>query len=214
MATVLYTRVSTAEQTIDHQTTQAVDAGFSIDTVVADHAVSGVSTKLEDRTEGKRLFDILRDGDTLVVRWIDRLGHNYEDVTANIQWFMNHGITICTVINEMTFDARPTDDVSKAVRDALIAFMAASATAQAETSKEAQIAGIAYKKYNNPDAYRGRKPTYNKEQVDQIIMMIDYGNGVNATARELGLPAMTVSRINKDRMKAYAVLEKWYANKQ
>ena len=54
MATVLYTRVSTAEQTIDHQTTQAVDAGFSIDTVVADHAVSGVSTKLEDRTEGKR----------------------------------------------------------------------------------------------------------------------------------------------------------------
>jgi hypothetical protein len=44
-------------------------------------------------------------------------------------------------------------------------------------------------------------------------MMIDYGNGVNATARELGLPAMTVSRINKDRMKAYAVLEKWHAHK-
>jgi DNA invertase Pin-like site-specific DNA recombinase len=33
--------------------------------------------ELADRPQGKRLFDILRAGDTLVVRWVDRLGRNY-----------------------------------------------------------------------------------------------------------------------------------------
>jgi DNA invertase Pin-like site-specific DNA recombinase len=34
--------------------------------------VSGVNTRLADRPEGKRLFDMLRTGDVLVVRWVDR----------------------------------------------------------------------------------------------------------------------------------------------
>jgi DNA invertase Pin-like site-specific DNA recombinase len=46
------------------------------------------------RPEGKRLFDILRAGDMLVVRWIDRLGRNYEDVTENIRRFMAMGVIV------------------------------------------------------------------------------------------------------------------------
>jgi hypothetical protein len=42
--------------------------------VLADHGVSGVSTHLCERPEGRRLFDILREGDALVVRWVDGLG--------------------------------------------------------------------------------------------------------------------------------------------
>jgi predicted site-specific integrase-resolvase len=44
MATVLYARVSTAEQTIEHQLAHAKAAGFAIDEVVADNGVSGLST--------------------------------------------------------------------------------------------------------------------------------------------------------------------------
>src|SRR4051794_23134146 len=62
MKTVLYARVSTVDQTIDHQRTQAEAAGFKIDEVVADHGVSGVQTKLRERPEGRRLFDLLRAG--------------------------------------------------------------------------------------------------------------------------------------------------------
>ena len=76
MATILYARVSTADQTLEHQRTQAEAAGFRIDHVVADHGVSGISTRLAERSEGRRLFDMLRAGDTLVVRWVDRLGRN------------------------------------------------------------------------------------------------------------------------------------------
>jgi DNA invertase Pin-like site-specific DNA recombinase len=63
---VLYARVSTA-----HQVTQAQAMGFKMDKVVAGEGVSG---------NGKCLFDILRPGDVLVVRWVERLGRNYMDV--------------------------------------------------------------------------------------------------------------------------------------
>jgi Resolvase, N terminal domain len=47
--TVLYARVSTADQTLAHQREQAEAAGFRLDEVVADHGVSGVGTRLADR---------------------------------------------------------------------------------------------------------------------------------------------------------------------
>ena len=160
MATVLYARVSGTEQTIEHQRTQAEQAGFTLDEVISDNGVSGVSTKLAERPQGRRLFDLLRSGDTLVVRWVDRLGRNYEDICETIREFMRRGVVIRTVINGMTFDGATKDAMQRAVRDALIAFMAATAQAQAEATKEAQRAGIAHAKANwGARAYKGRKPS-------------------------------------------------------
>src|SRR5690554_5104516 len=144
--TILYARVSTADQTLEHQRTHAEAAGFQIDDVVADQGVSGVSTRLKERNEGRCFFDKLRKGDVLVVRWVDRLGRDYADVTDTIREFMRKGIVIKTVINGMVFDGSTTDPVQQAVRDALIAFMAATAQAQAEATKEAQRVGIAHAK--------------------------------------------------------------------
>ena len=79
--TVLYARVSMTEQTIGHQRIQAESAGYVID----DEGVSGVQVPLAEREGGKRLFDLLRDGDVLVCRWIDRLGRNYDDIQKNIR---------------------------------------------------------------------------------------------------------------------------------
>ena len=61
------------------------------DLVLADHGVSGVATRLIERPEGRRLFDVLREGDTLIVRWIDRLGRNYQDVTDTVREFIRRG---------------------------------------------------------------------------------------------------------------------------
>jgi len=49
MAAILYARVSTAEQTIDHQLAHAKAAGFAIDEMVADNGVSGIGTHLVER---------------------------------------------------------------------------------------------------------------------------------------------------------------------
>src|SRR3954452_14636398 len=197
MKTVLYARVSTADQTIAHQRTQAEAAGFKIGTVVADGGVSGVHTRLADRPEGRRLFDLLRAGDTLVVRWVDRLGRNYADVCDTIREFMRRGVVIRTVINGLTFDGATTDPMRQAVRDALIAFMAAISQAQAEATKEAQKAGIAHAKASG-NRYRGRKPTYSSAQLATVRDLLGQEAGISAIAKSTGLSRQTVYRIKDD----------------
>lgn len=206
--TILYARVSTAEQTLDHQRTQAERSGFKIDEVVADDGVSGVSTRLCERKEGKRLYDKLREGDVLVVRWVDRLGRNYADVTEVIRHFIQRGVVIRTVINNMTFDGATSDPMQMAVRDALIAFLAATAQAQAEATREAQQAGIFHAK-GNPQKYRGRKPTYTREQVDAVLEMLGTITNVTEVADRAGLSRQTVLRIKESPENAYARIGRW-----
>ena len=207
--TVLYVRTSTSEQTIEHQLSQAKQAGFTFDDVIEDEGVSGVSTPLAERPNGKRLFDLLRDGDTLVVRWVDRLGRSYDDIQKNIRLFLDRGVTIRTVINSMIFDAKPTDAMAKAIRDAMLSFMSAMAEAQALAKKEAQSAGIAHAKATRPDSYKGRKPSYTAAQVSLIMQKFKEGDGVNKIARDVGLSKFSVSRITRDPDKALESLSRW-----
>lgn len=206
--TILYARVSTADQNIEHQRTQAETAGFAIDDVVADHGVSGVSTKLAERSEGKRLFDKLRAGDVLVVRWVDRLGRDYADVTDTIRLLMRRGVVIKTVINAMTFDGATTDPMQEAVRDALIAFMAATAQAQAEATKEAQRAGIEASK-GDQRKYRGRKPSYDQAKLDAVLRMLSLGKGTSEIARESNMTRQAILRIKADPVAAQVALDRW-----
>ena len=211
MKTVLYCRVSTADQTLAHQRSQAEGAGFKIDEVVSDHGVSGVSTRLCERPEGRRLFDILREGDVLVVRWVDRLGRNYRDVTDTIREFMRRGVIIKTVINGMVFDGATTDAMQQAVRDALIGFMAASAQAQAEATKEAQRAGIAYALANDDGTkFRGRKPTFTAATFAQVQHLLSQGSGIADIARATGLKRQTIYRIKRRPEQQAAALAAWY----
>lgn len=209
--TILYARVSTAEQNLDHQRTAAEAAGFHIDEVVADHGVSGISTTLAERSEGRRLLDKLRHGDTLLVRWVDRLGRNYQDVTDTIRHFMREGVVIKTVINRLTFDGATKDPMQQAVRDALIGFMAATAQAQAEATKEAQRNGIADTRAKEPEKYRGRKPSFNRQQLETMRDLLAQGAGASAIAKATGLTRPTVQRLREDMAGAEAVLAKWEA---
>jgi DNA invertase Pin-like site-specific DNA recombinase len=211
MATVLYARVSTSEQTLDHQRSQAEAHGFKIDTVVADHGVSGISTRLAERPEGRRLWDMLRAGDTLVVRWVDRLGRNYDDVSDTIREFMRRGVIIRTVINGLTFDGATKDPMQQAVRDALIGFMAALSQAQAESQKEAQRAGIEHAKATGAKAYLGRKPSYSRQQLEAVREMLAREVGTSTIAREANLSRQTVLRIKEDPAAAEQALASWQA---
>jgi putative DNA-invertase from lambdoid prophage Rac len=211
MKTVLYCRVSTLDQTLEHQRTQAEQAGFTADLVLADHGISGVSTRLCERPEGRRLFDILREGDVLVVRWIDRLGRNYADVTDTVRDFIRRGIRIETVINRMVFDGATRDPMQQAIRDSLVAFMAATAQSQAEVTKEAQKAGIAHAQaHDDGTKYRGRKPTFTCDQFAAVRELLSQGIGVSAIAKTTGLRRQSVYRIQSEPEKQLAALQAWY----
>jgi DNA invertase Pin-like site-specific DNA recombinase len=212
--TVLYARVSTTDQTISHQRTQAEAAGYKFDAVIHDEGVSGVSTRMADRPGGRRLLDPetgLRRGDLLVVRWVDRLGRNYDDVTETIRTLMQRGVVVKTIINAMTFDGATKDPIQMAVRDALIAFMAATAQAQAEATKEAQKAGIkaAREAEDSATRYRGRKPTFDAGQLQRTGELLSMGWTPSAIALEVGIPRATVYRIKEDPAKMAAALRLW-----
>ena len=170
---------------------------------------SGVSTLLRDRKGGSRLLDKLRSGDVLVVRWLDRLGRNYVDVTDTIRELMRRGVVIKTIINGMVFDGTATEPMQAAVRDALIGFMAAMAQSQVEASKEAQKAGIAHAKGNEIN-YLGRAPQFDREQLTAVSAMLESGEtNMNEIARVTKLNRNTVYRIKADPVKADASLTKW-----
>ncbi|MEJ0095708.1 MAG: recombinase family protein [Methylocella sp.] len=190
--TILYARVSTSDQTVCLQRQQAEQAGFKIDRTIEDEGVSGVNTLFADRPGGRRVLDVLRPGDVLIVRWIDRLGRNYADVTKTIRELLARGVIVKTVINSMTFDGVITDPMQKAVRDALIGFMAAMGEAQAEATREAQRAGIAHAKANDPSKYRGRPATTDADRAKQ---MKAEGMGASAIAKALGISRQHVYRL-------------------
>jgi DNA invertase Pin-like site-specific DNA recombinase len=153
---------------------------------------------------------LLRSGDTLVVRWVDRLGRNYQDICDTIREFMRRGVVIRTVINDITFDGATKDAMQCAIGDALIAFMAATAQAQAEATKEAQRAGIAHARANGGSGpYKGRKPSYSRKQFEGAQEMLGKSASVGEVARATGLTRQTVYRIKDDPGAAEAALATW-----
>ncbi len=152
---------------------------------------------------------MLRAGDMLVVRWVDRLGRNYGDVAEVIRQFMARGVIIRSVINGLTFDGATKDPMQKAVRDALIAFMAATAEAQAEATREAQKADIAHAKATEPHHYRGRKPSFDRAQLGIIRDLLAQDASPTAIAEAAGVSRQVVYRVQDDPAKAEAMLAQW-----
>jgi putative DNA-invertase from lambdoid prophage Rac len=91
----------------------------------------------------------------------------------------------------------------------MIAFMAATAQAQAEATKAAQKAGIAHAKQRAEVKYKGRKPSYTRAQLDIVRTMLDQQQGVSVIAKVADLSRQTIYRIEKDPAAAEAVLTIW-----
>jgi putative DNA-invertase from lambdoid prophage Rac len=151
----------------------------------------------------------MRAGDQVICRWVDRFGKNYDDATSTIRHLMVEGVIVKTVTNAMAFDGSTTDPIQKAVRDALIGFMAATAQAQAEATKASQKAGIGSARQQPEIKYRGRKPSYTRAQFDLVRTMIDEHQGVSAIAKAADLSRQTIYRIEQDPAEAEAVLATW-----
>ena len=98
----------------------------------------------------------------------------------------------------------------QAVRDALIAFMAALGQAQAEATKLAQRAGIERAKASADKPYRGRKPSFTRKQFEMARTLLAQERvNVGAIAAETGLSRQTVYRIKDDPTAAEAALGTW-----
>jgi DNA invertase Pin-like site-specific DNA recombinase len=111
-------------------------------------------------------------------------------------------------LRRIPFDGSITDPTLKAVRDALIAFMSATAQAQAEATREAQRAGIQHA-MDKGDRYLGRKPSYSRDQFDAVRNMLAQDNGISLIAKSTGLSRQAIYRIRDNPVEAEASLAAW-----
>ena len=84
-----YTRVSTKEQNLARQLEEA-KSYKNVDEVFCDKQ----SGKTYDRPEYDRLKSIVRKGDEVIVKEMDRLGRNKDATKNEIKWFKDNGITL------------------------------------------------------------------------------------------------------------------------
>ena len=86
-----YARVSTKEQHLDRQIQALREAGVEERDIITDKA-SGASL---DRPGYQTLKNsMLREGDTLVIKSLDRLSRNKEHITQELRYFKEHHIQV------------------------------------------------------------------------------------------------------------------------
>lgn len=86
-----YARVSSREQHEDSQIEALTNYGISRDNIIVDKC-SGKDTEREGYQYLKK--QILRSGDTLVIKELDRLSRSKSDIKQELEYFKNNGIYI------------------------------------------------------------------------------------------------------------------------
>jgi putative DNA-invertase from lambdoid prophage Rac len=84
MAIFGYGRVSTKDQTTENQCREIEAAGYVIGYWYADEGVSGKAPAAQ-RPQFAKMLSQIRDGETLVVTKLDRLGRDAQDIGATIK---------------------------------------------------------------------------------------------------------------------------------
>ncbi len=134
-----YARVSTREQNLDRQLDAL--AAFGVDEVFADKA----SGKDFERPEYRRLMGALAAGDVLVVKSIDRLGRDYDEILEQWRAITKETGASVVVLDMPLLDTRRERDGITGVLIADIVLQLLSYVAQVERDsiKQRQAEGIA-----------------------------------------------------------------------
>lgn len=187
MSRIAYYRVSTGDQSIDAQRNAL---GGSFDKEFEDVGVSG-STRAEDREGFSRLLSYIREGDTLCVFAIDRLGRDALDVQATVRRLLGMGVTI---------DVKGLGAIGRGVGELIVAVLAQIADMErqriverCEAGRDAARASLAATgRTHRGKASLGRPMASDREAV--IKWRKENGASIKETAAQFGLSKATVSR--------------------
>ena len=140
-----YARVSTKEQNLDRQLKALLDFGIEERDIVTDKS-SGMSM---DR-EGYQMLKtrLLRDGDTLVIKSLDRLSRNKGYIKAELEYFKQRHIRVMVLDLPTTLVELPEGQewVFEMINNILIEVLASIAEQERLTTRQRQEEGIAVAK--------------------------------------------------------------------
>jgi DNA invertase Pin-like site-specific DNA recombinase len=187
MAIFAYSRVSTKDQTTENQHLEIETAGYKVDYWFSDVGVSG-SLHASQRPQFKALLDKIRDGETLVVSKLDRLGRDAVDVGATLKNLKARQIKVIVLqLGNL--------DLTSAAGKLMLSMLAAVAEMERDLLVERTQAGLARAKAEGKTL--GRPVKTSDSQRQQIIDKRLAGATVSALAREYGVSRISINRITE-----------------
>jgi putative DNA-invertase from lambdoid prophage Rac len=187
MSRIAYYRVSTNDQAIDSQRSAL---GGSFDKEFADEGVSG-AIMAEDRPGFASLLSYVREGDTIAVTALDRIGRDALNVQSVVRKLIEKGVTI---------EVLGLGPIAKGVGELIVAVLAQVADMERMRIKERCDAGREAAKASlaaTGKTHRGKVSLGRPVAGDRAAVAIwrkDNRASISATARQFGLSEATVKR--------------------
>ena len=171
-----YARVSTKDQNEQRQLTALTEFGVQAQAIYVDKQ----SGKDFNRENYKKLLRKIKNGDTLVVKSIDRLGRNYEEILEQWRIITKEKCAAIVVLDMPLLDTRKNKDLTGTlIADIVLQLLSYVAQTEREFIRQRQAEGIAVAKANG--VRFGRKPMEHPLEFSSLYALWKSGE---ITARE------------------------------
>lgn len=191
-----YARVSTREQNLDRQIAALREYIPDERDIITDKE----SGKSMDRPGYQYLRErLLREGDTLVVKSIDRLGRNAFQIKEELQHFRRMGVTVQIIDLPTTMNEWPQDQrlIGEMINSILIDVYAMIAEHERTTIRQRQAEGIAAAREKGKAL--GRRAVQPPEGFGEVVRRWRAGEITAAEAmRQTGVKKTTFYKLVKD----------------
>lgn len=182
MAIFGYGRVSTTQQTTENQRLELEQAGYKLDFWHQDTGLSG-KTPATQRPEFLRLLDRIREGETLVVSKLDRLGRDPVDVLQTVRELQARNIRV--IVHQLG-----GTDLTSPAGKLLLTMLSAVAEMERDILIERTQAGLARAVSEGKQLGRPIKTT--PQDRAAILERLNQGDSVSAIARDFGVSRATI----------------------
>jgi DNA invertase Pin-like site-specific DNA recombinase len=189
-----YARVSTAHQNTDRQIDALLEYGLEERNIIIDKQ----SGKDFERVGYLALKNtMLRSGDTLVVKELDRLGRNKRMIKDELEWFKAHGIRV-KILNVPTslMECEGQDWILEMVSNILIEVMASIAEEERAKNHQRQSEGI--QAARNKGVVFGRPTVTKPENYEAVMERVSKGEITAVQAMKImGVHKTTFYKLKK-----------------
>lgn len=149
-----YMRVSTLEQNIQRQKVELLRWGIAEKNIFCDK----LSGKDFNRPQYQKLKRRLKEGDVIVIKSIDRLGRNYDDIQEEWREIVKNKKVDIVILDMPILDTRANKDlIGTLISDIVLQLLSYVAQSERENIKQRQAEGIALAKAQGK--HLGRFPT-------------------------------------------------------
>ena len=185
-----YVRVSTKEQNEDRQVQALSEHGISENRIFVDKC----SGKDFSRVMYKKLLRMLKKGDILFIKSIDRLGRNYDDILEQWRKLTKEKEIDIVILDMPLLDTRKKNDLmGTVIADIVLELLSYVAQTEREFIRQRQAEGIAIAKEKG--IRFGRKPMEKPERYEDMKKRWSQGEiSARAAGKELGVHHQTFLR--------------------